>query len=225
AATASARAGCCRSTAGPAAPSASSAAERPARCGGARTRPRQTHPRRERPGPTNRTPAMQTSMRQDLQGLLTRADIRIGGGRPWDIEVHDDRLYQRVLAGGTLAMGESYMDGWWDCAALDACVHRLRSAHLEEAVSTRRMAWLALKARVLNLQSRRRAYEVGRRHYDLGNDLFERMLGRQMVYSCAYWRGAETLDEAQEAKLDLICRKIGLGEGDHVLDIGCGWGG
>ncbi len=163
--------------------------------------------------------------KQALQQLLDRADVRIGGDRPWDIHVHDDRLYGRVLAGGALAMGESYMDGWWDCAALDTCIYRLRTARLDRAVRTWQMAWMVLKAKALNLQNRRRAYEVGERHYDRGNDLFERMLDRRMIYSCAYWKDADTLDEAQEAKLDLVCRKIGLQEGDRVLDTGCGWGG
>ena len=165
------------------------------------------------------------AMRHTVQRLLDEADVRIDGGRPWDVQVHDDRLYRRVLAGGALAMAEAYMDGWWDCAALDELVCRLRSAELEKAVRPWQMAWMVLKAKALNLQSRRRAYEIGERHYDQGNDLFEKMLDRRMIYSCAYWREADTLDEAQEAKLDLICRKIGLEEGDRVLDIGCGWGG
>lgn len=166
-----------------------------------------------------------TKMRQTVQRLLDQADVRIGGSRPWDIEVHDDRLYRRVLSGGALAMGEAYMDGWWDCEALDELVCRLRSADLEKAVRPWEMTWMVLKANVLNLQSRRRAHEVGERHYDQGNDLFEKMLDRRMIYSCAYWKKADTLDEAQEAKLDLVCRKIGLEEGDRVLDTGCGWGG
>ena len=86
-----------------------------------------------------------------------------------------------------------------------------------------------LRARLTNLQSRRRSFEVGERHYNLGNDLYSAMLGRRLVYSCGYWRGRngaplEDLDAAQEAKLDLVCRKLGLQPGMRVLDIGCGWG-
>jgi cyclopropane-fatty-acyl-phospholipid synthase len=164
-------------------------------------------------------------MKEDVQRILSQADIRIGGERPWDIQVHDRRLYRRVLGGGALAFGESYMDGWWDADALDEAICRLRAGDLENAVRSWQMAWMVLKAKALNLQSRERAYEVGEWHYDLGNDLFEKMLDRRMIYSCGYWRDAETLDEAQEAKLDLICRKLGLKEGDRLLDIGCGWGG
>ncbi len=164
-------------------------------------------------------------MKQDVQRILSHADIYLGGGRPWDIHVHDERLYQRVLNGGALAFGESYMDGWWDCEALDEAICRLRTADLENAVRPWQMAWMLVKAKALNLQSRERAFEVGEWHYDLGNDLFEKMLDERMIYSCGYWREAQTLGEAQEAKLDLICRKLGLKEGDRLLDIGCGWGG
>jgi cyclopropane-fatty-acyl-phospholipid synthase len=163
--------------------------------------------------------------RQALQALLARADVRIGGDRPWDLHVHDPRLYRRVLAGGSLALGESYMDGWWDCVALDECICRLLTARLNEEVRSWRMAWNVAKAKLMNLQSRSRAHQIGEHHYDRGNDLFEAMLDARMIYSCGYWRRAHTLEEAQTAKLDLICRKIGLEAGDRVLDVGCGWGG
>ena len=164
-------------------------------------------------------------MRQALQKLFAQADVRIGGDRPWDIEVHDPRLYRRVMAGRSMALGESYMDGWWDCPALDQLFHRVLKVQLDRKTRTWRMAWNHLKARALNLQGRSRAFEIGEVHYDRGNDLFERMLDRRMIYSCGYWKDAGTLAEAQEAKLDLICRKLGLQPGDRVLDIGCGWGG
>ena len=164
-------------------------------------------------------------MRREIQELLDLADVTIGGDRPWDIAVHNEELYERVLSGGALAMGEAYMDGWWDCEALDECVYRLRTADLDQAIKSWRMGWLVVKAKFMNLQNPRRAYEVGERHYDRGNDLFQLMLDHRMIYSCGYWKDAVTLDAAQEAKLDLVCRKIGLGAGDRVLDIGCGWGG
>jgi cyclopropane-fatty-acyl-phospholipid synthase len=74
------------------------------------------------------------------------------------------------------------------------------------------------------MQSVRKAFEVGEKHYDIGNDLYSRMLDKRMVYTCGYWKEAQNLDQAQEAKLDLVCRKIGLKPGQKVLDIGCGWG-
>lgn len=164
-------------------------------------------------------------MKDELQRLLDEADVQIDGDRPWDIQVHDDEFYRRVASGGSLALGESYMDGWWDCDALDEFFYRIIRADIpEKAGESWRAWWYGLKARLLNLQSRSRAYEVGREHYDLGNDLFVRMLDERMVYSCGYWREAEDLDAAQEAKLDLVCRKVQLEPGMRVLDIGCGWG-
>jgi cyclopropane-fatty-acyl-phospholipid synthase len=163
--------------------------------------------------------------REALQELLDRADVRIDGDRPWDPQVHDDRIYLRVFLGGSLALGEAYMDGWWDCEALDQFFCRLMRADLhEEGGYSWRQVWNMVKAFVRNPQSLTRAYEVGEVHYDRGNDLFERMLDDRMVYSCGYWRDAETLADAQEAKLDLVCRKLRLEPGMRVLDIGCGWG-
>lgn len=162
--------------------------------------------------------------RQRVASLLEEADVRIGGGRPWDLQVHDERLYARLLAQGSLGLGESYMDGWWDAASLDGFLHRLMQAHLDEHVHGPGEIWDALAARLFNPQTRRRSREVGKVHYDLGNDLYAAMLGQRLVYSCGYWRRASDLDAAQEAKLDLVCRKLGLRPGMKVLDIGCGWG-
>jgi cyclopropane-fatty-acyl-phospholipid synthase len=81
-----------------------------------------------------------------------------------------------------------------------------------------------LKSRMINMQSRHKAYEVGQKHYDLGNDLYEIMLDKRMNYTCGYWKNAGSLDEAQEAKLELICKKIDLEPGMEVLELGCGFG-
>ncbi|MCD9029637.1 cyclopropane fatty acyl phospholipid synthase [Luteimonas sp. BDR2-5] len=159
-----------------------------------------------------------------LQTLLDDADVQIGGPRPWDLQVHDDRLAVRLLAQGSLGLGESYMDGWWDAESLDGFLVHLLQARLDERVHTLPEIVDGLRARLLNLQRGRRSFEVGRRHYDLGNDLYAKMLGQRMVYSCGYWRDADNLDDAQLAKLDLCCRKLGLAPGMRLLDIGCGWG-
>ncbi|WP_411834747.1 cyclopropane fatty acyl phospholipid synthase [Pseudoxanthomonas mexicana] len=156
--------------------------------------------------------------------LLAAADVRIDGPRPWDMHVHDPRTYARLLGQGSLGLGESYMDGAWDAPSLDGLLFRLLAARLDERVPGAGQLWDALRARWLNPQSRRRSGQVGRRHYDLGNDLYRAMLGRRLVYSCGYWRRATTLDQAQEDKLDLVCRKLRLQPGMRVLDIGCGWG-
>lgn len=160
-----------------------------------------------------------------VEDLLARADVAIDGRRASDIRVHDPRLYSRVLAQGSLGAGEAYMDGWWDCDRLDRFFHRVLSAHLDESLRTPRMVWQALLARLINLQAGGRAWEIGRRHYDIGDDLYRRMLDTRLIYSCGYWEHAGNLDEAQEHKLELVFRKLGLESGMRVLDVGCGWGG
>ncbi len=163
--------------------------------------------------------------RRVVEDLFSRAGVAVNGDQPWDVHVHDGRFFDRILSGGSLGFGESYMDAWWDCARIDECVARLLRHHVNERVMWNAAAvWAVVRAQILNLQSRRRAFEVGERHYDLGNDLFRAMLDRRMVYSCAYWKDAADLDAAQEAKLDLVCRKLHLRPGMAVLDIGCGWG-
>jgi cyclopropane-fatty-acyl-phospholipid synthase len=156
--------------------------------------------------------------------LLAQADVRINGSRPWDIRVHHPDTVPRILAKGSLGLGESYMDGWWDCEQIDEFIARVLRARLDEKVRSAGLLLAALKARLMNLQSERRAWQVGREHYDLGNELFERMLDPYMAYSCGYWAQATDLAAAQEAKLDLVCRKLGLKPGMRLLDIGCGWG-
>ncbi len=159
--------------------------------------------------------------------LLAAGGITVDGPEPWDVKVHDDRLWARVLRDGTLGAGEAYVEGWWESRALDETIHRLQRV---KAVDALRENWMIvpqlLKARILNLQTVRRAFGNGQHHYDIGNDLYEAMLDRRMLYTCALWStGARTIDEAQEAKLDLVCKKTGLRPGMRVLDLGCGWGG
>jgi cyclopropane-fatty-acyl-phospholipid synthase len=157
--------------------------------------------------------------------LLDKADIKIGGSRPWDIEIHDRRLFNRVLTMGSLGLGEAYMDGWWDSEQIDVAIYQILVANLRQAIPFDISLVVSyLRGTLTNLQ-RWRAFEVGEKHYDIGNDLYRRMLDKRMIYSCGYWKNAASLDEAQEHKLDLICRKIGLKDGMRVLDIGSGWGG
>lgn len=162
-----------------------------------------------------------------LEALLAPADIAIGGNRPWDVRVHDERLYDRVVSQATLGLGEAYMDGWWDVERLDEFFHKIFSAGLEKRMRINAATMLRyLRAKFFNMQ-RLRAFEVGERHYDIGNDLYKAMLDKRLAYTCGYWDGDPPtggLNDAQEAKLDLICRKIGLQRGQRVLDIGSGWG-
>ncbi|MEZ5514078.1 MAG: cyclopropane fatty acyl phospholipid synthase [Steroidobacteraceae bacterium] len=170
-------------------------------------------------------PRRRDRSRRVLQELLGRADIRLDGDRPWDIKVRDARMIDAVLAHGSLGAGESYMDGWWDCEALDAMFTRVLRARVTEHLNSLDERMAALLAIVRNPQTPRRARRVGRQHYDLGDDVYQRMLDPRMIYSCAYWRADDSLASAQERKLDLVCRKLRLRAGMRVLDIGCGWGG
>ena len=157
--------------------------------------------------------------------ILAAGDVGIEGRRPWDIRVHDERFYQRALCDGSLGLGESYMDGWWDSEALDEFFAKAHRAELWRRTPSPAAIWLALKGRVLNCQRRASSGTVAQRHYDIGNDLYEAMLDRHMQYTCAYWKGAADLDRAQEQKLDLIARKLSLGGGMRILELGGGFGG
>lgn len=163
-------------------------------------------------------------LREAAERLLADADVRLDGHRDSDLQVHDERMFERVFAHGSLGFGESYMDGDWSARDLPGLITKLLRARLDERLRTLGTLLLWAQARFVNLQRGKRAYVVGQRHYDLGNDLFAAMLGKRLVYSCGYWAEADDLDAAQEAKLDLVCRKLRLRPGMRVLDIGCGWG-
>jgi len=168
---------------------------------------------------------MADSYNAQVAQLLKKADIRINGKRPWDIQVHDKRLMNRVLSQGSLGAGEAYMDKWWDAKDLEAFLQHVFRLDLDIQLQNKvKLVAAAARAKLTNFQSVRRSYKNVQHHYDIGNDLYEFMLGETMVYSCGYWDKAKTLDDAQEAKLDLVCRKLGLKKGMRVLDIGCGWG-
>ncbi|MFA6383194.1 MAG: cyclopropane fatty acyl phospholipid synthase [Parcubacteria group bacterium] len=168
----------------------------------------------------------ETSIKKTAQNLLELADVKINGSRPWDIQVQNEDFYSKVLSGGSLALGESYIDGWWDCQELDQFFARVLGADLDKKIGLSLPVIMNyLRAKFTNRQKKNRAHIVGERHYDAGNDLFQLMLDKRMIYSCGYWKDAQSLDDAQEAKLDLICRKLKLKSGMSVLDIGCGWGG
>jgi cyclopropane-fatty-acyl-phospholipid synthase len=157
--------------------------------------------------------------------ILALAGIQVNGGRPWDVKVHDKRVYPRVLSEGILGAGESYTDGWWDAEALDEFFTRIHRADVPARLGSFGAAWLALKGRIFNRQAESRSGKVAETHYDLGNDIYEAMLDRRMQYTCGYWKDARHLDEAQENKLHLISRKIRLTPGMNVLELGGGFGG
>jgi cyclopropane-fatty-acyl-phospholipid synthase len=167
------------------------------------------------------------SAREKVTELLQAADIAIGGGRPFDIQVHDERLYRRLLAEGTLGAGEAYMDGWWDVERLDAFFARILRAGLDRELRTPSTLWQILVSRLANAQNRRRSRRVAEQHYDVSNRLYEAMLGPTMQYTCAYYGqdgSLDSLDDAQRAKLELIARKLHLEPRMRVLELGGGFG-
>jgi cyclopropane-fatty-acyl-phospholipid synthase len=161
-----------------------------------------------------------------VEEMLAEAGVAINGPRAWDIRVHNPALFKRILQEGSLGFGESYMDGWWECERLDMLFTRILQAGVDERLpkSLSDIARIAY-ARLFNRQSRKRAWQVGKEHYDIGNDLFRAMLDPYMQYSCGYWKEAQTLEQAQQDKLRMICEKLQLKPGMTLLDIGCGWGG
>lgn len=167
-----------------------------------------------------------TSSKNFVQQLLQSVGITIGGNEPWDIHVHNDAFYPRVLNEGPLALGETYMDKWWDCERLDVFFQRTLRAQLDKSVKIPFHFYIQqILAKIINLQTKARAKVIAHKHYDLGNDLFSAMLDSRMMYSCGYWKEATNLADAQRDKLDLICKKLQLKSGQRLLDIGCGWGG
>jgi cyclopropane-fatty-acyl-phospholipid synthase len=156
--------------------------------------------------------------------LLADARISIDGVDPWDIRVRDPRVYACLLRDGTIGFGEAFMDGALECDRIDLMAERAYRADLTHRIASRVPVIKALKLRLNPLGSRSRSFEIGKRHYDTGNDLFEIMLDPYMTYSCGYWLRANTLETAQCDKLELICRKLQLEPGQRVLDIGAGFG-
>ena len=160
-----------------------------------------------------------TKFRKKIEQLLSFADVQINGHRPWDIQVYNENLYPRVLAQGSLGLGEAYMDGWWDCEKLDEFICKILKANIDEKVNPRMEALSYIKAWIFNLQKPTSCFLNCQHHYDIGNDLYRFMLDRFRIYSCAYWKNSSSLDEAQEKKLDLVCRKLLLKPGMRVLDM------
>ncbi len=164
-------------------------------------------------------------LKQTIQDIFDVANVKLNGNNPWDICVYDSEFYARVLRKGSIGLGESYINKLWGCKYLDEFFYRILKSGLNKKARNVKNFLGIIKSRLMNLQKKSKAYEVGEKHYNIGNELYQNMLDKRMIYSCGYWKNAENLEQAQEHKLDLICRKIGLKPGMKILDIGCGWGG
>ena len=160
-----------------------------------------------------------------VEKLFSTAGITVNGSEPWDIRVADDRFYWEVLRNGSLGLGESYMQGYWKTDALEELFFRLTSSNLER-ISQHLPTQLVYRygSRLFNRQTPTRARHNAGYHYNLGNDLFFEFLGRYKNYSCGYFRGVDSLDEAQVAKMRRLCELLELNESDTLLDVGGGWG-
>lgn len=160
-----------------------------------------------------------------IESFLRGTGVMINGSNIYDLKVHNENFYARVLRQGSLGLGESYMDGWWDCQALDQFFDKILKANVDSRVASN---WNVISSfvlnSILNAGKKSKAFQIGEKHYDIGNDLYRAMLDKRLTYTCGYWKDTKNLDEAQESKLDLVCRKIGLKQGQKVLDIGSGWG-
>lgn len=165
------------------------------------------------------------SVRDLVTELAAIAGITINGSNPYDIAVHDARFFARVARDGSLGLGESYMDGWWDSEDLAELHRRIAAADLSSHLrGNTRLLLKGLAAKWFNLQKPSRAYVVADQHYNLTVKAYRCMSDPYITLSCGYWKESNNLDLAQEAKLDLICRKLGLNAAHHVLDVGCGFG-
>lgn len=165
-------------------------------------------------------------VKEIITQLLSQAGISIGGPKPWDIQVYDERFYSRVFQDQHLGLGETYMEGWWNCQSIDELISRILKSQIENRLKiTPKDIFYFFMHKLFNFQTRCKATEVAHKHYNIGNSLYRSMLGETMNYSCGYWKNASTLDEAQYNKMELICRKLDLKPGMKILDIGCGWGG
>lgn len=160
-----------------------------------------------------------------LESLLEGSGVKLDGERAWDIRVNDDRLYRRALR-GSLGIGESYMDGDWDCDALDELFRRVLGANAQQNWMIRAAgAVKALQSRFTNLQTRRRSRAVAEEHYDIDHRMYAQFLGPWNQYTCCFFDGTDDLERAEVIKLELLCDKLELKAGDRLLDIGSGWGG
>ncbi|MDC0357386.1 cyclopropane fatty acyl phospholipid synthase [Oligoflexia bacterium] len=164
----------------------------------------------------------QSALAINFQSLLSEVQV----DKDMEEALQNPSVLRHYINDGVLGLGETYMQGQWDTARLDQFMYH---AFTRPGPDYGNRLWLTfilhrMKERLIDAQAGLKAFNIGREHYDIGNDLFKAMLDKGMSYTGGYWAEAATLEEAQTAKLELICRKLDLKPGMHILDIGCGWG-
>ena len=147
--------------------------------------------------------------------FLQNANIQVNGDRPWDIQLHEKGVLEEAMSRGNLGLGESYMDGAWDTKRLDEFFFHLMRSRLTDHLHPWRLASYVLAAKLFNRQTFKRAWQVGEKHYDLGNDFYAAMLDSRMTYTCGYWENASTLEQAQEIAAQARHARVG-----HWLRLG-----
>lgn len=145
------------------------------------------------------------------------------------IEVKNPAFYSRVLSGGSIAAAEAYMDGWWDSPDL-TLVMELMAANIStlDSIESRVSLLSKFAYRVGHWFNRNTVENSAKNieaHYDLSNDLYQTFLDKRMLYSSALYRNeTDSLERAQENKMERLCQQLNLSERDHVIEIGTGWG-
>ena len=162
---------------------------------------------------------------ENFKAYMSARGIQVNGPNDWDLQVHDDSWIREIELKGTLAIGDAYVSGLWDCKALDELVCRLFSNMKREMLfPSLQMLTVNLWNRLSNPQAGTRAKKVIDAHYEKYIDVIKYFIGPSLCYSCAWWEHSDNLADAQKAKMDLVCRKLQLAKSDRVLDIGCGYG-
>ena len=173
-------------------------------------------------------------MMKDAKQILTQAFREVGIDIGKDIIVHDERFFSRALRAQAIGLGEAYMDVWWDAPDLTGLFKKLIAGLpvIRKSLPVNfRSVTHYLFAVLFNRQRRGQAKRDVQSHYDIGNELYEVMLDKNMLYTCAYFNDPSwTLEQAQLAKIELVYQKLQIpekvaaGKPLKVLDIGCGWG-
>lgn len=156
--------------------------------------------------------------------ILQRSGIELNGKKPWDIQIKDPSIYMDTFLKGSLGFGDGYINGKWDVEKPDLFFEKIFLKHVS-LIPNLGDTLFNIRNFILNTQIGKRAFQVGEMHYDLGNEMFEYMLGESMGYSCGvFLNPGDTLGDAQYNKFETFCKKLRFRKGMKVLEVGAGWG-